>query len=628
MTSRDSSRWKQMPGAEFYARYNWRAILPIPRDSWNHCIPVFGLHPDYLSGKTASTGPEPAVSSSQITHPDPPTHHALSPAGAFPAGLPMSHGTLGHPDTFPSSATASYDTFQPPGVFHGGLSAGHGTFGPQGTFPASTLTGFNTFQYPTTSQPSGTFHSGFPNSHVALGPQGIFAASGSIGYSTFQPPTAFAASGPTGNDTFKPPGVFPTGTPTNHHPLEPTGSLPTHAPAGNHAPEPTKKVDSCIAPGEREIERASHVAIPVSTDHSPSEAGPEPPGLFPASGFSYSGTRAIKKGDMVKCSLADPKRADFSGFKTTTSEATGDITHQALHRENKDPATQPTSAPFLLGKPTTKRGRSPPSMVNVEEEGSCRRVLETTAHKKQKVGAQQQPSDWQDLSFQHAAATQSLRNPTLERPRSIPMATKHGTITNLSAPTAASSGQRGSIDDHPKSKEKRRTQTSSSKEEAQEVPAPKSAIRHLGIEERVHRERVWALSQSAHLRDSPSRSERDSYLQECIEVQRQSLRLFYRSAAGQKTVEYNTDFTGFHHGGSGMKCSLCQTTYHDQYGSKQNPTASEFKIVAGASTFLRDVLHRHTSYEPSVRCEEVLSMMARYPAFRKIPVIPTERGYG
>lgn len=201
-------------------------------------------------------------------------------------------------------------------------------------------------------------------------------------------------------------------------------------------------------------------------------------------------------------------------------------------------------------------------------------------------------------------------------------------ITNSSPPDAMSPGEKESIDTHLESKEKHRTNHSSSLEETKDVPGRKSAIRRLGIAEKATRERIWELSQSAHLRDSASQSERDLYLQECIAVQRQSLQLFYRSAAGRKTVEYNIDFNGFHQGGSGMKCSLCQTIFHDQYGSRQNPTATDFKIVAGAPIFLRHALHRHTAYEPSVRCEEVLSMMARYPAFGKIPFIPSGRQSG
>jgi hypothetical protein len=155
--------------------------------------------------------------------------------------------------------------------------------------------------------------------------------------------------------------------------------------------------------------------------------------------------------------------------------------------------------------------------------------------------------------------------------------------------------------------------------EAKKVPESQSSVRRSGIDGRAIGGRIWELSQSAHLRDSASHSARVRYLQDCVELQQQSLQLFYRSSAGQKTVEYNTAFTGFRHGGSGMRCSLCQTIFHEQYGSKKNPTAPGLKIIASTTTFLKHVLLGHTAYEPSVRCEEMLAVIDRYPRFGNTP---------
>lgn len=637
-----------MPGLKYYARYDWNAILPGPYGYWNHRIPVFGLDSGDLSGNTSSPGPEPAVNSYHITRPDPPTHRAFQPAGAFPAGTPTNHGTFGYSGTFPSSVPAGYNTFQPPGPFHTGFPAGHGAFGSQGIFPPGSPAGYNTFQpagpfqppgqfhtgfptghgtfeHPGTFQPPWTFHNGFHTNHGAFGPQGTFLASGPIGYSTFQPPRVFPVSDPNGHDNFQRPKTFPAGALTDHRVVEATGGLRTHDPASHRGPETTEQVSASAPTNSRPVEPAdntpasaaidhgipeptsshtdantSHRAIESAgdsaaqplTDHRSRKVGPAPARVFPAANSSSSGTRAVPSRALAKSLFADIQKAK-------TSEGARDVTrHQPLHRESKKPAAQPTSAPFRVGKPAPKRDRSPPTMMDAEEEVAHLSFSEKNAHKKQRVG-------------------------------------KCGPMTYSSPPDAASSGEQESSDAHFTSNEKHQTYHSKSLQEDKDLLGSMSAIRRLGIEEMAIRERIQELSQSAHLRDSPSKSERDQYLQECAEVQRQSLQLFYRSAAGQETVEYNNNFNGFDsnfndvdHGGSGMKCSLCQTIFHDQYGSKQNPTATDFKIVDDAATFLKHVLHHHSAYEPPVRCEEMLSIIERYPAFGKITFISSGCQFG
>lgn len=194
-------------------------------------------------------------------------------------------------------------------------------------------------------------------------------------------------------------------------------------------------------------------------------------------------------------------------------------------------------------------------------------------------------------------------------------ASRPASISIPPASKAESSNQKSSGDARIQSGDQSRVSRSNRVQQTNSTPTLTPPIRrHPRIDREALQQRIREVAGGDYCTNGPEvpQNLKDQHTRERVGVQKQSLQLFYESDAGRKTVGINEAFSGFRNGNSGLMCSLCQTIFHDHF-RREDVTARGSKITDSITKFLHHVLHRHKAYDESVRCDEMLSMLDRYP---------------